>query len=93
MRNTSFDELLDRLAERIADEVAARVASKLAVPPERNGLVDEPTMAEIAKVSQQSLQRRRKAGDIPFVQCGRRVLYRQADVIAALTSRKNGGDA
>jgi len=85
MRNASLDSLIDELVERLAVAVASRIDSKLQTPQKRDDLVDEPQMAEIANVSQQSLQRRRKSGDIPFVQCGRRVLYRPGDVIAALT--------
>lgn len=91
MSSTSLDLLINELVERLADAVASRLDSKLQSPQEREGLVDEPRMAEIAKVSQQSLQRRRKAGVIPFVQCGRRVLYRPDDVIAALTPGPEGG--
>lgn len=95
MRDTSgfLQELFAEFADRVADVVVTRLAATSDSTSQRDELVDEPTMADLSKVSQQSLQRRRKAGEIPFVQCGRRVLYRQADVIDALTSKKKGGDA
>jgi hypothetical protein len=91
--DTSIELLIDQLVDRVADAVVLRLGARLDIQPKQDEMVDEPTMADIAKVSAQSLQRRRKAGEIPFVQCGRRVLYRPADVIAALASKKNGGDA
>ena len=93
MRDASFDVLFDELIDRVADAVALRLEAKTETPAERDELHDEPMMAKIAKVSAQSLQRRRMAGEIPFVKCGRRILYRPTDVIAALTSKENGGDA
>lgn len=86
---TFLDVLVTRIADAVADRLTPRVQpSGTSVP---DGLLDEPTMAERIHVSQQSLQRRRKAGIVPFVSCGRRVLYRPEDVIAALKSQETGG--
>ena len=87
------DTWLDDLIERLADAVADRIASRQRPNPQTSapdGLVDEPAMAERLHISQQSLQRRRKAGIVPAVKCGWRVLYRPDDVIAALKAQKGG---
>ena len=86
MTDTSLDALLDVIVDRLADAVAVRLEAKQDKPAERDGLVDEPAMADLAGVSPQTLQRQRKAGEVPFVRMGRRVLYRPADVFAALTT-------
>ena len=92
--DTRMDGLLDVLIERLADAVADRLAERQRPTPQAllpDGLLDEPAMAERIHVSQQSLQRQRKAGIVPHVLCGRRVLYRPDDVIEALKSHKKGG--
>lgn len=94
--DTLFDGLLDVLIARIADAVADRLEvrwQQVAAPQVPDGLLDEPAMAERLCISQQSLQRRRKVGDVPFVACGRRVLYQPDDVIAALKSQEQNGGA
>lgn len=90
------DDLLGVLIARLADAVADRIAERQ--PPTQqasvpDGLLDEPAMAERLHISQQSLQRRRKAGIVPHVLCGRRVLYRPDDVIAALKAQSEKGGA
>jgi len=93
MNSISLNLIFDRLIEQLAEEVAAKIGTRQVIDTDRNELVDETAMAKLAKVSPQTLQRRRKANEIPFVRCGRRVLYRPDDVIATLASQKNGGDA
>jgi hypothetical protein len=93
--DTSMDALLDNFVERVADAVVVRLGAA-AMHPRPVGddePVDEPTMAEMAKVSAQSLARPPEAGRVPHIQCGRRVLYRPAAVLAALSCSKEGGDA
>lgn len=89
------NRLLDELAERVAERVLDRLSSLAGSRAVADELLDEPKMAERLNVSQQTLQRMRKAGAVPSVRIGRRVLYRQADVLDALSSSKkqNGGDA
>ena len=90
------DGLLDVLIERLANAVADRLAERQRPNPQASapdGLLDEPAMAERLQVSQQTLQRNRKAGIVPAVKCGRRVLYRPDDVIAALKSQSEKGGA
>lgn len=90
MPDTSLDALLDVIVDRLADAVAVRLEAKQDTPTRPDGLVDEPAMAELlAGLSPQTLQRHRKAGDVPFVRMGRRVLYRPADVFAALTTNES----
>ena len=91
--DTSMDALLDKFVERVADAVVARLEATQDRPAGDDEPVDEPTMAEMAKVSAQSLARLRKAGRIPHIQCGRRVLYRPAAVLTALSCSTKGGDA
>ena len=93
MPDTSINELLNVFVQRMADAVADRLETRLQTTDTRDELVDEPTMADIAKVSPQSLARRRKADEIPFVRFGRRVLYQPTEVLAALSSNNKGGDA
>jgi len=85
---TAVDGLLSMIVDKVADAVVERLGVTLNQPAGHDELVDEPAMAQLAKVSQQTLQRRRKAGDVPSVKIGRRVLYRPADVIDALTQEK-----
>ena len=89
------DRLLNEVVDRVAEAVAQRLLDRIpAWQPEfaqTVGLIDEPTMAGMANVSPQSLARRRKSGDIPYVQFGRRVLYRPAEVIAAMAGNYEGG--
>ncbi|MBL6707152.1 MAG: helix-turn-helix domain-containing protein [Planctomycetaceae bacterium] len=58
-----------------------------------DGLLDEPSMAEHLGVSPQSLERMRKAGSVPCIRVGRRVLYRPAAVLDSLGSKAEGGAA
>jgi len=85
MADTSLDALLDVIADRLADAVAVRLESKQNPPTEHDGLVDEPEMAKLANVSPQTLARNRKAGQVPFVQLGRRIAYHPPTVLAALS--------
>lgn len=94
--DTRLEVLLELIIARLADAVVDRLAVTLRqtqAPQMPDGLLDEPAMAERLHISQQTLQRRRKAGDVPFVSCGRRVLYRPDDVIAALKSQEQNGGA
>lgn len=84
--------LLSEFADRVAAAVVLRLGQAEKKRPDDDGLVDEPAMAEKAGISPQTLARRRKAGDVPFVQAGRRVLYRPSDVIAALTKQAGRPD-
>lgn len=89
-----LDAVLSNVIQRIAEAVADRLAEiqrSTQQPSVPDGLVDEPEMAKRLNISQQSLQRRRKAGVVPHVPCGRRVLYRPDDVIAALKSQSEKG--
>jgi len=94
--DTRLEGFLDGLIARLADAVADRLDVRQRQAPARqtpDGLLDEPAMAERLHISQQTLQRRRKAGVVPHVLCGRRVLYRPDDVIAALKSQQEKGGA
>ena len=85
MHDSSFnmDSVLTELITRIADAVAERVLPAVSTDS-KNELIDEPAIAERLGVSRPTLQRLRKAGKAPFVRLGRRVMYDQSDVIAAL---------
>ena len=89
--STQFGLFLAGLVDRIADAVTERLAERLPAPRPVDELVDEPVMAERLGVSQPTLQRLRTAGGVPCVRLGRRVLYRPADVIAALSQQQKGG--
>jgi hypothetical protein len=91
--NTLLKVVFDELVEQISVALLSRIDSKLNAARGHDELVDEPAMAEIAKVSAETIQRCRKRNEIPFVKCGTRILYRPADVIAALTVDKSGGAA
>lgn len=94
MTDFSFDQLLAGLVDRIADAVTERLAHRIQPSELDDELLDEPTMADRLKVSQQTLQRLRTSGAVPYIKLGRRVSYRPAAVIAALTEQqKGGGDA
>lgn len=90
-QHQTVDRLFESAVNRVADAVADRL-DKSSPEKDADGLVDEPTMADQLGVSQQTLQRRRKAGKVPFVKLGRRVLYRASDVIAELTQKEGGGE-
>ena len=93
MRNTSFDGLLTSLADLIADAVTERLADRVSQPPQNEQLVDEPEMARRLNVSQPTLQRMRVAGDVPFIQLGRRIAYHPPTVLAALCQKNEEGGA
>lgn len=93
MHDTSLnlDQFLSQLASQIADSVIVKLGWAMPEAEQARDLEDEPTMAKRAGVSQQTLQRLRKAGKVPCVRMGRRVLYRPADVLAALSEKQTGG--
>lgn len=93
MSDTSFDAgpLLKSLVDQLADAVALRLVEQMPKAAPTDTLVDEPKMAEICNVSQPTLQRMRTADKVPFVQLGRRILYRPEQVIAALTKNQTQG--
>jgi len=95
MRDPSFDVglLLKSLVDQLADAVASRLAEQMPTVAPTDDLVDEPTMAKRLNVSQQTLQRMRAAGEVPFVQMGRRIAYRPEQVLTALTQNQKQGSA
>lgn len=95
MRDPSQDigPLLDGLINRIAEAVAARLAEQMPQAAPTDDPVDEPTMSQRLNVSQPTLQRMRSAGEVPFVQMGRRIAYRPEQVLAALTRNQKQGSS
>jgi 2,4-dienoyl-CoA reductase-like NADH-dependent reductase (Old Yellow Enzyme family) len=95
MHSTSldFDRIVDGLVERVADRVVERLAQQKQQSERADGLLDEPSMAEHLGVSPQSLERMRKAGTVPCIRVGRRVLYQPAAVLDALSTNEKGGAA
>lgn len=93
MRDTSqnLGRLLEILVDRVADAVASRLAEQIPPVAPAEPLLDEPTMAQRLNVSQPTLQRMRAAGEVPFVQLGRRIAYRPEQVLAALTHSETQG--
>ena len=95
MRDTllDVDRLVNHLAARVADEVAQRLGNHSG----GSRFEDEPhdcvATANWLKVDLQTLERLRRAGKVPYVQVGRRVLYRPAAVLDALSSKQKGGAA
>ncbi len=86
------EHLLDELAKRVASQIIDQLpvlARNREIPDE---LLDEPAMANRLKVSQQTLQRMRTAGEVPCIRMGRRVLYRPVDVLEALSQEKGGAE-
>jgi excisionase family DNA binding protein len=49
-----------------------------------NKLLTTEQMCELLKVSKRTLQNYRDRGTITFIQCGRKILYTESDVIAFL---------
>lgn len=84
------DQLLMQFVDRIAEHIASRLAEQDRQQPTVDGLVDEPTMAGRLKVSPQTLQRMRRAENVPFVQMGSRILYHPAQVLDALCNKQEG---
>lgn len=89
MRNSNLldiEQLVSDLANQVADQVIDRLESQ----KDSSRFEDEPqdghATAQWLKVDVQTLERLRKAGKVPFARVGRRVLYRPADVLAALSS-------
>lgn len=94
MRDTSLDVLLSELVNQVADAVAERLSHRETKTTQDDGLKDEPWMARYLDVSQPTLQRMRSAGQVPFVQLGRRIAYHPPTVLAALSEKgqeKKGG--
>lgn len=86
-----LDALLADVTDRIVDSVAARLAEVVKNSRPVDELQDEPTMAKLLGVSSQTLKRRRKKGEVPYVRLGRRVLYNPAAVFDAVSKNSNGG--
>lgn len=93
MRDTSLeiDRFVEELVNQLADRVASRLAEQMPKAAPAEDLVDELTMAQRLNVSQPTLQRMRAAGEVPFVQMGRRIAYRPEQVLAALTQNQTQG--
>ena len=91
MCSTSLDVLLSELIERVADAVAERLSHRETKTTQDGGLKDEPEMAEFLGLSQPTLQRKRSAGDVPFIQIGRRIAYHPPSVLAALSRQNEEG--
>ena len=87
------ERIIAALAARVADLVIERLTEASTQTSPAVELKDEPQMAALLGISQPTLQRRRAAGDVPFVRLGRRVLYRPADVLASLCQSEKGGAA
>lgn len=73
--------------ERLAESVACLVAAKMLTQPR---LVSRERIAAITSTSVPTIDRLTRAGTIPCVRRGARVLYDPAEVVDAM---KNGGDA
>ncbi len=84
-----IDRFVDELVNQLADRVASRLAEKMPKVAPTDDLLDE--MAKRLCISQQTLQRMRAAGEVPFVQMGRRIAYRPEQVLAALTQNQTQG--
>jgi len=70
---------LESLVDRIADAVAARLANQPT-------LIDRLELCKQLGLSESSIDRLTKSGQIPSIPCGRRIKYVLGDVIAALAS-------
>lgn len=95
MPSTPFDfsGLLNDLAAQVANEVVERLANYSGSSKFEDEPQDGVTTAQWLKVDPQTLDRLRKAGKVPYVQVGRRVLYRPAAVLDALSTKQKGGAA
>ncbi len=58
---------------------------------EKEGLVDEPTMASELPICQRTLINWRQNGFVPFYKIGRRILYRRSDVYRVFDERYRKG--
>lgn len=83
--------VIDELAGRLADQVAQRLKEEIPRHRFEDQPQDGPATAEWLRIDPQTLDRLRKQGKVPFIQAGRRILYRPRDVAAALTRRTEGG--
>lgn len=93
MHANSTPDAVHVLLEWLADTVAQRVADRLPAAHAQavdDGLIDGPTMAQRLDISLPSLDRYRKAGAIPCVRLGRRVMYSPHDVLEALSQQSAG---
>jgi len=86
----SANDPVASLVDDIANRVAERLSDIVVDSGRPDELLDEPAMAALLGVSQQTLERSRKAGKVPCVRLGRRVLYRQPAVLEALSEPATG---
>jgi excisionase family DNA binding protein len=87
----SVNDLIASLVDDIANRVADRLSDVVVDSGRPEELMDEPAMAALLGVSQQTLERSRKEGKVPCVRLGRRVLYRHQAVLEALSETATGG--
>lgn len=86
----SANDLVASLVDDIANRVAERLYDVAVGSTRPEELQDEPAMAALLGVSQQTLERYRKQGKVPCVRLGRRVLYRPQAVLEALSDTATG---
>ena len=80
--NLSPDDL-EQLAQRVAEIVADRLRSAPL-------LIDKFELAKRTTLSVSSIERRVKAGQLPAVKSGRRVMFAPDEVLAALCRNEQG---
>lgn len=86
-----FRETLEPLLEEHRAAVRADFRKALAeftadASPESEGAFDSKGAAAYLDISTRTLARMKKAGEIPFVRCGRQIRYRREDLDAYLNA-------
>ena len=85
MLNPALDIVVEKLVDRIADAVVMKLMDALPPQTSSHQLKDGPAMAKLLDVSLQTLERLRKAQQVPFLAVGsRNIRYEPQAVIAAL---------
>lgn len=72
--------------ETLAELVAKRVADKLSNRPL---LVDRLELCSLLELSESTIDRMARSGEIPSIRCGRRVKFQPDEVLAALSGRRD----
>ena len=89
-----FRETIEPLLEEQRAAYRADLRKALAeftadASPESEGAFDSKGAAAYLDISTRTLARMKKAGDIPFVRCGRQVRYRKTDLDKYLSENLN----
>ena len=83
LNGLTVGQFLDRLEQRIKDQLES-IQKRQQEEPEQ--LLTVQQVAELLQTTPQNIHAKKRAGKIPFVRFGGRILFKRSEVIASLPS-------